>query len=222
MKERIKWILVGLGFTFGLQVLVSLIFFGIAESVRSSAETTGTAPPMDTYTVASLGLVLGAFVIGGFVIGWMSEELRVVDALLAATLTIALIWLVYIVLPSGRQGQFASSLLLDTGARAALFIPMSLVAAAVGAYWGWHVGVPHEGVLDRVALLLGLIGVVVGPFALIAFGSEDQRLPLPFLIGVLVLVLAVIGVGFWMFTRETRDAEEISISPDAHGRREEL
>ena len=220
MKERIKWILVGLGFTFGLQVLLSLIFIGIAESARSSSETTGTAPPMDTYTVAIFGLVLGAFVIGGFVIGWMSEELRVVDALLAAVLTIALVWLIHMVLPSGRQGQFASGFLLDTGARAAVFIPLSLIASAIGAYWGWHIGVPQEGVLDRVALLLGLVGVVVGPFVLLAFGGEDKRLPLPFLIGVLLLVLAVIGVGFWMFTRESHDAEEISISPDAHGRRE--
>jgi hypothetical protein len=216
MKDRTKWILVGLGFTFGLQVLISLAFTAVAYNAASSP----AGMPQDTFTMAAFGLTVGAFLIGGFVIGWMSEEVRVLDSMLVTIITLALVFLVYTALPHGNKAQFVSGYLLDDLRRGTLFLVLALIAAAVGAYWGWHVKVPQEGVLDRIALLVGLVGAIVGPFVLLAIGGRDPNnsneanLPWYFLVIVLVIVLAIVGVGFLMFTRESRGAEEISISPD--------
>jgi hypothetical protein len=217
MKDRIKWILVGLGFTFGLQVIISLIYTGIAYSAAS-----GSAVPQDTIVVTAFGFMLGAFLIGGFVVGWMSEEVRVVDSLIVAALTLVLTLLVYSALPSGNKGQFVSGYLLNNVNRGAVFVALALIAAAIGSYWGSRVKVPQEGVLDRVALLIGLVGAVVGPFVLLAVGGNDpsnpnqSNLPWYFLVIVILVVLAIVGVGFVLLTRESHYDEEISISPEHH------
>ena len=217
MKDRIKWILVGLGFTFGLQVIISLIYTGIAYSAAS-----GSAVPQDTIVITTFGLTLGAFLIGGFVIGWLTEELRVVDALIVALATLGLTLLVYAALPSSNQPQFVSGFLLAHVTRGAVLGVLALIAAAIGAYWGWHLKVPQEGMLDRIALLIGLVGAIVGPFVLLALGGSDPtnpsapNLPWYFLVIVIVLVLVIVGVGFVLFTRESHYEEEISISPEHH------
>ena len=108
MRERTKWILVGLGFTFGLQVLISLAFTAIAYNAASSR----TGVPQDTLTVTAFTLTLGAFLIGGFVVGWMSEEVRVLDSLLVTVMTMSLVLLVYAALPHGNKAQFLSGYLL--------------------------------------------------------------------------------------------------------------
>ena len=218
MKDRIKWILVGLGFTFGLQVIISLLFTGIAYSNRSSAADVVS----DTAAAVAFGTALGAFLIGGFVIGWLTEELRLVDSLIVSILTLALTLLVYTALPSGNKGQFVSGYLLSDVRRGALFAVVALIAGVIGAYWGWHLKVPQEGVFDRIALVAGLVGVVVGPFVLLAIGGRDSSTPnapiLPwyFLAIVLVVVLVIVGVGFVLFTRESHYDDEISISPEHH------
>jgi hypothetical protein len=222
MRDRIKWMLVGLGFTFGLQVLISLIFTGIAYSAARSE----TGLPQQTITLLVFGVTLGAFLVGGLVIGWMSSELRIGDAAIVAVVTLVLSFLIYTALPEGNKGQFFTGALLgnlsSNPGESLMFVVLSIVAAAVGAYWGYHIRVPREGVLDRVALLVGLVGAVVGPFLLLAMGGRDAtgqtqpNLPWYFLVVVLVLVLAIIGVGFVMFTRGSDHSDEISISPEHH------
>jgi hypothetical protein len=218
MKDRIKWILVGLGFTFGLQVIISLIFTGIALSAHSTEADVVS----DTAVAVAFGTAIGAFLIGGFVIGWLTEELRVLDSLIAAVSTLALTLLVHTALPTNFKDQFISGVLLSNVSRGLLLSGLALVAAAIGAYWGWHVNVPQEGALDRVALLLGLVGAIVGPFVLLAIGGRDPSnpgapfLPWYFLVIVLALVLVIVGVGFVLFTRESHYDEEISISPEHH------
>lgn len=218
MKDRVKWILVGLGVTFGLQVIISLLFTGIAYSNKTSAADVVS----DTAAAVAFGAALGAFLIGGFVIGWLTEELRVVDSLIAGASTLALILLVYTALPSSNNGLFVSGYLLSDPRRGVLIAVLALIAAAIGAYWGSHLKVPQEGVLDRIALVAGLVGAVVGPFVLLAMGGRDPSAPnapiLPwyFLLIVLVLVLVIVGVGFILFTRESHYEDEISISPEHH------
>lgn len=218
MKDRLKWILVGLGFTFGLQVIISLLFTGIAYSTKESAADVVS----DTAAAVAFGAALGAFLIGGFVIGWLTEELRIIDSLIVAVLTLALTVFVYTALPSGNKGQFVSGYVLSDVRRGVLFAVAALIAGVIGSYWGWHLKVPQEGVFDRIALVAGLVGVVVGPFVLLALGGRDPGnpnagLPWYFLAIVLVLVLAIVGAGFVLFTRESHYEDEISISPDRKG-----
>jgi hypothetical protein len=217
MRNRIKWILVGLGFTFGLQVLISLIYTAIAYSAAS-----GSGIPQDTIVITTFGFMLGAFLIGGFVVGWMSEEVRVLDALIVAVLTLILTLFVYTALPTGNKGQFVSGYLLANLTRGGLFVVCALIAAAIGAFWGSRVKVPQEGAIDRVAILVGLVGAVAGPFVLLALGGADptnpnqSNLPWYFLVIVILLVLVIVGVGFVLFTRESHYEDEISISPEHH------
>ena len=170
---------------------------------------------------AIMGMV-GAFLVGGFVIGWLTEELRIVDALIVAIVTLALTLLVYMALPPINKGQFISGVLLNNVGRGLVLGVLALIAAAIGAYWGWHLKVPQEGVFDRIALVVGLVGAVVGPFVLLAVGGRDSsnpsapNLPWYFLAIVLVLVLVIVGVGFVLFTRESHYEDEISISPEHH------
>jgi MFS family permease len=227
MKTRIKWMLVGIGFTFGLQVIISLVFTGIALTAARSQ----TGFPQDTATLAAFGLTLGAFLVGGFVIGWMSAQQRILDAIAAAIITLVLNTLVYAVLPMNNKAYFVAGAWLSdrTGqitfsGGGVLFLVLTLAAAAVGAYWGWHTVVPTEGTLDRIALLLGLIGAVIGPFVILATGGRDPSdptrpgLPTHFLAIAFLLLVVIIGIGFLLFTREAeREShyeEEISISPE--------
>ena len=216
MGGRIKWILVGIGSTFGLQVIISLIFAGLAEPKLSN-----------TLSVIVFGLGLGAFLVGGFIIGWMSEELRMIDALVVVLTTLLLSAFVLLVLPDASRDQFVTMLpLTDIPGRLAeslMFVAFAVVAAVAGTYIGWHVTVPQEGVIDRVALVLGLLGAIVGPFLLLAAGGRDAgssqpALPWYFLVIVLVLLLVIMGVGFFMFTRESHHDDEISISPEQRAR----
>ena len=217
MRDRIKWILVGLGFTFGLQVVISVAYTAVAYSAAS-----GSAAPQDMIVITAFGFMLGAFLIGGFVVGWMNEEMRLLDSLLVAALTLILTLLVYLKLPSDNKGQFVSGYLLNNVNRAALFVGLALIASVIGAYWGSHVKVPQESWPGRVFLLLGLVGAVVLPFVLLAVGGNDpanpnhSNLPWYFLVIVILVVLAIVGVGFVLFTRESHYDEEISISPEHH------
>jgi hypothetical protein len=178
--------------------------------------------PQDTIVITAFGFMLGAFLIGGFVVGCMSEEVRVLDSLIVAALTLVLTLLVYTALPSGNKGQFVSGYLLANVTRGTLFVVLALVASAIGAYWGSHVKIAQEGRLDRVALLVGLVGAVAGPFVLLALGGADPtnpsqpNLPWYFLVIVILLVLVIVGVGFVLFTRESHYDDEISISPEHH------
>jgi hypothetical protein len=218
MKDRLKWILVGLGFTFGLQVIISLIFTGIAYSSKGSAADVVS----DTAAAVAFGAALGAFLIGAFVVGWLTEDLRIIDSLIVSILTLALTLLMYSALPSGNKGQFVSGYLLSEPRRGVLFGLIALIAGVIGAYWGWHLKVPQEGNFDRIALVAGLVGAVVLPFILLAIGGRDPNTPnvpgLPwyFLVIVLVLVLVIVGAGFVWFTRESHYEDEISISPEHH------
>ncbi|HJQ23630.1 MAG TPA: hypothetical protein VKA60_06905 [Blastocatellia bacterium] len=211
MRDRIKWTLIGLGFTFGLQVIISLLFSGIGNGTARNQ--------IDIWWMIAYGLSLGAFLVGGFVIGWMSEELRVMDAVLVTVVALLLVSLVYAALPNANRGQFVSGYFLSALQRGLVFTSLSLAAAAAGAYLGWHVKVPQERAIDRIALLVGLLGAVIGPFILLAIGGTDPTSPeqtsLPWyvLVIVILIVLAVIGVGFLMFTRESH-LEDTSINPD--------
>ena len=229
MRKRIQWMIIGLGFAFGLQVMISLAYTALAFRAASS----GAPVPQETVSVIVLGLTLGAFLIGGFVVGWTEESFRLVDALAVALLTLALNAVVYQALPAANKPQFIAGAWLTeqtghlalTGATV-IFIALAVIASVAGAYWGWHTAVPSEGFVTNLALVVGLIGAVVGPFVLLALWGRDPSnpgqpaLPLHFIVTVLALLLAIVGVGFWLFSREaTREAtreEEMSISPETH------
>jgi MFS family permease len=228
MRNRIKSILVGLGFAFGLQVIISVAYTGLAYSAGQSR----TALPAGTISIIALGVTLGAFLIGGFVVGWTEGRLPVVDAVVVALLTLIITAVVYLLLPEGNKAQFVSGAWLtdQTGAVAVtvptlFFVAVAVVGAVVGAYWGWRTGLPSDGPLANIAVFAGLMGIVFGPVVLLALGRDPTNLsnpglPLSFLAIVFAVLLVVVGVGFWLSNREARREStyegDISISPEQH------
>jgi peptidoglycan/LPS O-acetylase OafA/YrhL len=58
---------------------------------------------------------------------------------------------------------------------------------------------------------------LVAPFALLTIGgSQANNLPWYFWVAILLVLLVVMCIGFLRFTRESHEAEDISISPDRH------
>jgi hypothetical protein len=56
---------------------------------------------------------------------------------------------------------------------------------------------------------------MIGPFILLTIsGGQSNNLPWLFWATILLMLLTVICVGFFRFTREYREANAISISPD--------
>src|SRR2546425_4044350 len=56
---------------------------------------------------------------------------------------------------------------------------------------------------------------LIGPFALLTLGgSQSNNLPWYFWLAMLLMLFLVICIGFLRFTRERREAEDISISPN--------
>jgi hypothetical protein len=80
---------------------------------------------------------------------------------------------------------------------------LNLKAASVGAF-------EHPAPVFRfvaAALVLPFILLTIG-------GSQSNNLPWQFWATILLTLLAVIFVGFLRFTRESHEAEDVSISPD--------
>ena len=227
-RTSIKSILVGLGFTFGLQVIISLVYTGLAFSAAQSR----TGLPQGTVSVIALGVTLGAFLIGGFVVGWREGKFPLADALVVALLALILTAVVYVALPSGNQAQFVSGVWLTdhTGhiaitAPTLVFVALTVIAALIGAYWGWRTALRSEGRLASIAVLVGLMAIIFGPCILLAIGRDPTNtsnpgLPLLFLAIVFALLLAIVGIGFWLFSREARREStyeaDTSISPEHH------
>lgn len=220
MKHRIKWMLVGLGFTFGLQSLIALIanlfvFTGAPDS-----------PPQGVAVAIVFGLMIGAFLVGGFVVGLMSEGMPLLETTGITFLTLFLSACVFL-FSAGAGDRFYlttywlsdSSGHLSVTAGSFLYVGLALLAAAIGAYVGYRVTIPQDGQFDRLAALAGLLGAVVGPFVLFSINGDEattgsnQGFPWYFLVIVILLVLVIMGIGFLMFTRESHTGEEISISP---------
>jgi hypothetical protein len=227
-RNRIKWMLIGIGFTFGLQVIISLAYTGLAYSAAYSR----TALPQGTVSTIALGVTLGAFLMGGFVVGWREGRFPLAEAVVVALLTLMLTAVVYLALPSGNKAQFVSGAwLADQMGHVAvtgptlLFVALTVVSALIGAYWGWRTALHSEGRLASIAVLVGLLAIVFGPCIWLAVGhdptnSANPGLPLRFLAIVFALLLVIVGVGFWLFTREARrestHEEDLSISPEHH------
>jgi len=227
-RNRIKLVLVGLGFTFGLQVVISLVYTGLAFS----AAQTRTALPQGTVSIIALGATLGAFLIGGFVVGWREGRFPLIDSLGVGLLTLILTAVVYLALPSANQAQFVGGVwLTDQAGHIAItgptfiFVALTLIGALIGAYWGWRTALRSEGRLASIAVLVGLMAIIFGPCILLAIGRDPTNtsnpgLPLLFLGIVFALLLIIVGVGFWLFTRgagrESTYEQNTSISPEQH------
>jgi hypothetical protein len=214
MKERVKCIAIGFGFMVGIQVLASLLFIGLA---RMLADVQGIF--LERYWVFVIfGLTLGAFFLGGFVIGRVEEAPRITDAVIAAIATLALSVIVFLALPESSRDQFTGSKwLADASGKtaspwvSALLIAPALIASALGAYLGYLMTTPVESIVERFVGMSGLACAIGGPVIALIIGGFI--LPWYAMIVVLALILSGFVFSYRLFRRAAHETEDVSISP---------
>jgi len=215
MKERVKWIAIGFGFMVGIQVLASLLFIGLTRMLKASPNLA-----LERYWVFVIfGLTLGAFFLGGFVIGRVEEAPRITDAMIAGIATLALSVIVFLALPESSRHQFTGSKwLADPSGNTASpwssapFIAPALIASALGAYLGYLMTTPVESMVERFVAMLGLACAIGGP--IIALIISGFILPWYAVVAVLALILAGIVISYWMIRRGAHAVEDVSINPE--------
>lgn len=215
MKERVKWIVVGFGFMVGIQVLASLLFIGLAQMLRASPNL--VLEPYGVFVI--FGLTLGAFFLGGFVIGRVEEAPRIIDAVIAAIVTLALSVIVFLALPESSNDQFTGSKwLADAAGNAssprvgALLIAPALIASALGAYLGYSMTTQVESMVERFVATLGLACAIGGPVIALIIGGFI--LPWYAVTVGMVIILSGFVISYWLLKRAAREADDVFISLD--------
>jgi cbb3-type cytochrome oxidase subunit 3 len=211
MKERMKWIVAGFGFIVGIQLLTTLMFQLLLAQTPSTVQG-------NQWMVVIFGLTLGAFLVGGFVIGRVEMAPRIFDALVAAVAVLIFSAIVYFALP-GSGEKFTGSIWLDdvSGRAAPLWLSTlqmlpALGASVVGAYLGYLMTSPMESVLER---FIGLIGIALATGGIVVVYVISSMM-LPWYLTAILITAIVLGIAFsyWLFKRSERSAEEMAILPE--------
>jgi MFS family permease len=164
------------------------------------------------------GLTLGAFFLGGFVIGRVEEAPRITDAVIAAIATLALSMIVFLALPESSRDQFTGSKwLADASGKtaspwvSALLIAPAIIASALGAYIGYLMTKPVESSVERFVGMSGLACAIGGPIIALIIGGFI--LPWYAVIVVLALMLSGFVFSYRLVSRAAHETEDVSISP---------
>ncbi len=215
MKERIRWIAIGFGFMVGIQVLASLMLIGLGQMPERISDLVFSS----YWAFLIFGMTLAAFFFGGFIIGRVEERPRVADALIAAIATLALSAIVYLILPESNRNQFTGSgwLAEAFGASAspwisALLIVPALAVSALGAYAGYQMTTPVEGMIERFIAMLGLACAIGGP--IIAVIISWFIMPWYLVVPLLAIILLGIVNRYNYFKRGVHEARDVSISQE--------
>ena len=215
MKERMKWITIGFGFMVGIQVLASLMFSLLLQITNQRPGTVES----NQWVLVIFGLTLGAFLIGGVIIGRVEEQPRIYDALCAAVLTLIFSNVMFYVLPEGTRQQFTGSKwLLDANGQfgplwlSVLQMLPALGAAAIGALLGYHMTSPVDTTWERFIGMLGLIGAMAGVAVVFVIGS--MVIPWYWLAVILALCLGGCAYIYRVFKRGAHELDDLAILPE--------
>jgi hypothetical protein len=200
MKERIKWLCMGVGVMYGMQLIILLIIHSLIPL---------SAPPAFSVLLATVVYTLVAFMAGGFVIGLMSERVAIIEPAIATVLTLAIDAIT--ATAGGLSGMFLFSVAIGQGSygTALTIAAVAMVAAMAGSLTGERMAIPSENWVDQTLVILGMSGLVAGPFLLL--GSFLPRLVS---VGMGVLLLCAIWLISHHFHQQDREEEELSIRPE--------
>jgi hypothetical protein len=188
---------------YGMQLLILLIIHNLIPA---------TAPPGFSILLATVVYTLVAFMAGGFVIGLMAERIEIVEPVIATVVTLAID--VLTTLAGGLSGMFLFSFAVGQGDYGiALTIGgMAVVAALAGALAGERLAVPVESWIDQALIILGLVGLVMGPYFVI---SSAMSIPRSVTVGFGILLLGGIWWVSHHFHKQDEEEEAMSIRPGA-------
>ncbi|MEW5976169.1 MAG: hypothetical protein AB1898_10240 [Acidobacteriota bacterium] len=200
MNDRAKRIVIGVGVMYAAQAAILLAAHYL---------TPHTGPHEIHHLLASLGYTLAAFVIGGYVMGWLAEEILIVEPTLAACGALLIDLLFTRAGLLNGLGVFPFSLTVqDQDFTGALTIAaIAIVSAVAGALAGERRTVPEDDWADQVFTAVGMAGLVLGPFFLLGV-----HLPLGYLLLVGLAVAAGIGFATYRYERDLGETDEVSIS----------
>jgi len=188
---------------YGMQLLILFVIHNLIPA---------TAPSGFSILLATVVYTLIAFMAGGFVIGLMAEQIEIVEPVIATVVTLAID--VITTLAGGLSGMFLFSFAVgqrDYGI--ALTIgSVAVLAALAGALAGERLTVPVESWIDQALMILGLAGLVMGPYLVI---SEVMSIPRSVTLGLGILLLGGIWLVSHQFHKRDREEEAMSIRPEA-------
>ena len=203
MKDRIKWLCAGIGVMYGMQLIILLIVHNLIPS---------SAPPGFSNLVATVVYTLVAFLAGGFVIGLMSDRIRIIEPVIATVVTLGIDLLTTI---TGKlSGMFLFSFAVgqrDYGT-ALTIAAVAVVAALAGALAGERLAVPVESWIDQALMIVGLAGLLIGPYFVI---SSTMTIPVGFSVALGVLLLAGVWWVSHLFRTQDEEEEAMSIRPES-------
>jgi hypothetical protein len=201
MKERIKWLCVGVGVMYGTQLIILLIIHNLIPA---------SAPPEFSNLLATVVYTLIAFMAGGFVIGLMAERVDITESAIATGLTLGIDTVTS--LTGGLSGMFLFSFAVGQGSygTALTIAAVAVVAAVAGSLAGERLAVPSESWVSQGLMIVGLAGLTLGPFLLLAsFVSRTVSVVTG------VLLLGSVWAISHHFHQQDREEEEMSIRPEA-------
>ena len=141
-----------------------------------------------------------------------SSWIEIVEPVIATVVTLAID--VITTLAGGLSGMFLFSFAVgqrDYGI--ALTIgSVAVLAALAGALAGERLTVPVESWIDQALMILGLAGLVMGPYLVI---SEVMSIPRSVTLGLGILLLGGIWLVSHQFHKRDREEEAMSIRPEA-------
>ena len=203
MRDRIKWLLAGVGVMYGMQLLILLIVHNLIPA---------SAPPGFSSLLATVVYTLVAFMAGGFVIGLMADRIRIIEPVIATIVTLGIDVLTTVA--GGLSGMFLFSFAISQGdyGTAVTIGSVAIVAALAGALAGERMAIPGESWIDQVLMVVGLAGLLIGPYLMI---SSIMNVPTGFSVALGVLLL--LGV-WWVshrFRKQDEEEEAMSIRPES-------
>jgi hypothetical protein len=167
------WVLVGVAFIYGSQLLLGLVARAFGAGVEQLAGL----------QALFLAFTLFAFFLGGFVVGLFSPGTTIVEPPLAAFVAAVL----DAVLPPATAAQLAPGSWL-------VIVMTGFLLAFVGGWMGEKLPTPAEGVAPRVMFWVAVLVLVFGlPAGMVGLGVPVWLTAL--------LVLAVGAGGYWRLAR---------------------
>ena len=203
MKERLKWLLVGVGVMYGMELLILLIIHSLIPM---------TALPGFSNLLATIVYTLVAFMAGGFVLRLIVERIAIAELAIATVATLAID--VLTTFAGGVSGMFLLNFAFRQGDyRIALSIGcVAVVAALAGALAGERLTIHVECWSDQALIFASLLGLVMGPYIAI---SSALTIPLSMTVGFGVLLLGGIWLVSHHFHKQDEEEEAMSIRPEA-------
>src|SRR5262245_47781928 len=168
MKDRIKWLCVGVAVMYGTQLLILLMIHNLIPA---------SAPPGFANLLATIVYTLVAFMAGGFVMGLMMERVDIAESAMATILTLGID--TTISLAGGLSGMFLFSFAISQGSygTAITIAAVAVVAAVAGSLAEERLAVPSESWVSQGLMIIELADLTLGPFVVLSsFVSRTMSL----------------------------------------------